>query len=512
MVTQYSVLFILTFLSTAVMLGLAIYIFKFRFAKGAIIFSILLFAIGFWTFSIGMGLLAKTESVSYIWSIFRMVGVFVVPVLWLLFSLEFSDLEIWVNKTNILWLSIIPVISLVLMITNQQHHLFLKDILYVQHGSYLIDETWLLGPWFWVHLIYSYSLILFGDFLLLREASRLSAKYRRQTAVLISGTLIPLLINVSFTFHLIPDLKVNYDPFGFVLAGIIYSFGLFQLRLFNLQPFARKQLIESMADLMLVIDLQQRIVDLNPSANRFFDMDMDGILGKTLTDFTGGLSFPMGENSDLEYVPPGKIDCYFDVRISPIIRNDHLLGHLLVMRDISERKIFEKKLAQLAITDSLTGLFNRRHFLSLATFELERARRYNLHFSLCFLDLDGFKKVNDKFNHAVGDELLVQITSLLKNSIRKVDVLARYGGDEFVILMPETSPDDAKNSIERVQSLIASAEFKNVNEAIKITASAGIVHVKDGSRISIENILLKADQLMYQAKDKGKNLISSEII
>ena len=438
MFNQYTTFFILSFLSTAVMLGLAVYIFKFRFAKGAIIFSLLLFAIGVWTFSIGAGLLSKTESISYIWSIFRMVGVFVVPVLWLLFSLEFSDLEIWVNKTNILWLSIIPLISLILMITNQQHHLFLKDILYFQQGNFLIDETWLLGPWFWVHLIYSYSLILFGDYLLLREASRLSAKYRKQTAVLISGTLIPLIINIAFTFHLIPDLKVNYDPFGFVLAGIIFSFGLFQLRLFDIQPFARKQLIESMADLMLVIDLQHRIVDLNPAASRFFEMEMDAIIGRKLTDLTGILTFPIEKNSFLEFTPPGTTDVYFDVRISPIIRNNHLLGHLLVMRDISERKIFEKKLAQLAITDSLTGLFNRRHFLSLAAFELERARRYNLHFSLCFLDLDGFKKVNDKFNHAVGDELLVQITSLLKNSIRKVDILARYGGDEFVIMMPET--------------------------------------------------------------------------
>ena len=311
---------------------------------------------------------------------------------------------------------------------------------------------------------------------------------------------------------MLPDLKVNYDPFGFVLAGIIFSFGLFQLRLFDLQPFARKQLIESMADLMLVIDLQHRIVDLNPGASRFFEMEMDEIIGRKLTDLTGISTFPTEKNSVLEFTPPGTTDIYFDVRISPIIRKKRLLGHLLVMRDISERKIFEKKLAQLAITDSLTGLFNRRHFLSLAAFELERAKRYNLHFSLCFLDLDGFKKVNDKFNHSVGDELLVQITSLLKNSIRKVDILARYGGDEFVIMMPETLPDEAKNSIERVQKLIASEKFYHVDESIKITASAGIVHVGNGSVISIEEILLKADQLMYQAKNRGKNLVSSEII
>ena len=161
MLNQYTVFFILSFLSTAVMLVLAVYIFKFRFAKGALIFSLLLFAIGVWTFSIGMGVLAKTESISYIWSIFRMAGVFIVPVLWLLFSLEFSDLEIWVNKTNILWLSIIPLLSLILMITNQQHHLFLEDILYAQHGDFLIDETWLLGPWFWVH----FNLLLRPDFI-----------------------------------------------------------------------------------------------------------------------------------------------------------------------------------------------------------------------------------------------------------------------------------------------------------------------------------------------------------
>jgi diguanylate cyclase len=143
---------------------------------------------------------------------------------------------------------------------------------------------------------------------------------------------------------------------------------------------------------------------------------------------------------------------------------------------------------------------------------LERAKRYNIHFSLCFLDLDGFKKVNDEYNHAIGDQILVLITALLKNSIRKVDILARYGGDEFVILMPETSPEDARHSIERVQKLVASENFKINDQVFKITASIGIVHINDGSRISIEEVLIKADQLMYQAKSSGKNLVSSEII
>lgn len=507
MSTQYEIFFIISFLAACLMLGLAAYVSRFRTIQSVGVFTLLLVSIGIWTGSIGVGYIAKTESISFIWSTVRMSAVFAVPVLWLIFTLQYCQYEAGKSRRFILYLSIIPVISFIMMITNSFHMLFLKEIVYVQHGEFLIDELWITGPWFYVHAFYSYTLILIADFLLVKEASIRARAYQQQAFFLVFGAIFPLFVNILFTFHLIPILKVNYDPFGFIITGIFFAFGVFQFKLFDINPLAKNILMQNIEDLILVVDEKNRIVEVNPAASMKLKIEKDQVIGIDFSSCLPDFHFPFGETSKHEYCPPVDLKTCYEAQVSPIFDRKLILGHVIIMRDISERKILLDKLSQLAITDPLTNLYNRRHFLSLAEKEIERSQRYGHPFSVCFLDLDGFKKVNDQYGHEKGDLVLTEISKLIRYSFRATDLIARYGGDEFIVMMLETDPPEAEEIARRIQQRFIPLSLELGIELTPLTVSIGMMHFDPEINLNIKQLINRADQLMYQAKQMGENCL-----
>jgi eukaryotic-like serine/threonine-protein kinase len=163
---------------------------------------------------------------------------------------------------------------------------------------------------------------------------------------------------------------------------------------------------------------------------------------------------------------------------------------------------------QLAIIDDLTGLFNRRHLYDLGTREFNRSRRFSRSLAVLMLDLDLFRNVNDEYGHLVGDEVLKSVADLCRASIRVVDVIGRYGGDEFTIVCPEADLEGARIVAERLRSQIARMPFATQAGLINITASIGIAMRTDESQ-GIASLVEVADKAMYQAKHDGRNLVRS---
>lgn len=170
-----------------------------------------------------------------------------------------------------------------------------------------------------------------------------------------------------------------------------------------------------------------------------------------------------------------------------------------------ELKRTNKILENLAITDGLTGVFNHRHFYNKLNEEFERAKRYNSHLSLIMLDLDFFKKVNDKYGHVVGDSVLVEMTQIVMSNIRKNDIFARYGGEEFVLLLPHTNKIGAMQEAERIRKSIESHHFANIEKRGEITLSMGVVTYPDKFINNPEDMVKFADAALYEAKRKGRN-------
>jgi len=164
------------------------------------------------------------------------------------------------------------------------------------------------------------------------------------------------------------------------------------------------------------------------------------------------------------------------------------------------------KVETLASVDSLTGLFNRRRFEAVIEKEFKRSMRYNVSLSCLMLDIDHFKKVNDTFGHSVGDGVLLETVKIIQNNIRDVDTVARWGGEEFIIMSPNTSKNNALVVADRIRKSMANQSFPNVGDK-KITISIGIADIPDQAINTKEQLINAADQALYGAKKSGRNRV-----
>jgi diguanylate cyclase (GGDEF)-like protein/PAS domain S-box-containing protein len=175
-----------------------------------------------------------------------------------------------------------------------------------------------------------------------------------------------------------------------------------------------------------------------------------------------------------------------------------------VSRDITERKRLEDELKHQATTDVLTGVFNRRHFLDVSRNEQKRAARFKQPISIALVDLDHFKQINDTYGHAAGDQALIDLTRICHQNIREIDLFARFGGDEFAVLLPGATGGQAMQVLERIHQAVSALPFELNGRQVPITITAGLACSKDGSE-SLDALLIRADQALYRAKETGRN-------
>lgn len=175
------------------------------------------------------------------------------------------------------------------------------------------------------------------------------------------------------------------------------------------------------------------------------------------------------------------------------------------LRLVQQLDAAREELRRLSITDELSGAFNRRYFLEHATQELARARRYDTPLSVALVDLDDFKELNDRFGHAAGDAVLRAVSDAARATVRVNDVFARFGGEEFVVLLPNTDEHGAHEIAERLRERIAALSVQVGTEVTHLTASFGVAALSPEDT-RVDDVLLRADRALYAAKAAGKNL------
>jgi len=166
-----------------------------------------------------------------------------------------------------------------------------------------------------------------------------------------------------------------------------------------------------------------------------------------------------------------------------------------------------KQVEQMAATDHLTGLYNRRHFGRVVEQMFAEANRYDHDLACVMIDLDGYKQLNDAYGHQVGDQLLVMAGRVIQANLRKTDVAARYGGDEFVLLLPHQGVNEAAHVMTRIRDEFRQASTVLLRRNEGVNMSAGVESLKSGSPSSADHLLAGADAALYRAKDEGRNRI-----
>lgn len=183
-----------------------------------------------------------------------------------------------------------------------------------------------------------------------------------------------------------------------------------------------------------------------------------------------------------------------------------LIAHLGAML-AGETESARKEVERLSLTDEVTGINNMRNFFLLADVQEKLAQRYKRSFAICMIDADGLKKVNDKYGHLAGTELIRQVADMILHNVRASDICARYGGDEFVIMFNETNKHDVIPAVERIINRMADGSFDFEGDVIGTTLSAGLAsYPEDGS--DVKTVMANADEAMYVSKRTGKNKLT----
>jgi diguanylate cyclase (GGDEF)-like protein/PAS domain S-box-containing protein len=197
---------------------------------------------------------------------------------------------------------------------------------------------------------------------------------------------------------------------------------------------------------------------------------------------------------------------YEEETITPIMDEDGVIQHFLATsQDITKRVFMEEKLQQLATVDSLTGIYNRYKTNEEIEIEIGRSNRYDENFALAMFDIDHFKKVNDTYGHEIGDYVLQEISAVVTQEIRESDRFGRWGGEEFILILPKLSKEEALHVSEKLRGKIESHDFKDVG---RITISIGVSIFEPSD--TKESLLKRVDNALYKAKDEGRNRVVLE--
>jgi len=271
-----------------------------------------------------------------------------------------------------------------------------------------------------------------------------------------------------------------------------------------------RDLIEKNADGLIIVNSEGVVRFANPAAEALFGRRAEELTGESF-----GFPVVVGKCTELNIVRRGGHCATIVAEMSVAeMEWEGEKAYLASLRDITERKRMEQelreanqRLAEMATRDGLTQLYNRRYFMEALEREMARAKRYKAGLAICMMDLDHFKKINDAYGHSAGDMVLSTIGGILKEWARRNDTPCRYGGEEFAVLLPDTSLEGARVASERLREVVAGHCFQYEASQFQITISIGIARYGGSMDQSDMKLINMADEALYRAKRKGRNRV-----
>ncbi|MGD1994576.1 MAG: histidine kinase N-terminal 7TM domain-containing protein, partial [Anaerolineae bacterium] len=359
---QYTPLVFPLIITAAISAGLAFYSWRRRPAVGTVSFTLLMLAVAEWSLVYGLRLGSTDLPTKLLWAKVRYLGIVVVPTAWLAFVLQYTGREKWLTARNVAILAIEPVVTLLLVWTNDTHHLIWTDVRLQSSGSLVVWNA-AHGTGFWVHAVYTYLLFLFSTFLLVQALLRSPRLYRAQVGALLIGALVPLVGDVLSTYDLI-SFPLDLTPFAFTVTGLTIAWGILRFGLFDIVPVARSAVVDSMGGGVIVLDAHNRVVDINPAAQKIIGRPASEVVGQPIAQMLGDRSdlverFRDATEAHAEVtLEEGKGRRNYDLRISPVQdRRGRVVGRLIVLHDITKRKRAEASLmAQKHLFESLVAI------------------------------------------------------------------------------------------------------------------------------------------------------------
>mgnify|MGYP000988152055 CR=1 FL=1 len=425
-------------------------------------------------------------------------------------------------------------------------------------GSYLEREY---GPLFWFQVLVQFAYI-FAALLIMFQALRsvYSVNQRKQLALALLGifvltcfSLLDIMVNVVLSrwMPFVPGLM----SLGILLSDLCFIVSIYRYGVFDILSMAQRDLFEHMSTGIVVLDEHNKVLEVNRGAEPFvkvakgekFDMERflapmqgQGEVGEFLYRYRHQPHERMQTEVRLPEGHPRNVA----IQISPILDNEKsVLARVITFHDVTElRRLIDdlnrknealhernleliaiqeelfranQKLEQMAITDGLTGCYNRRYLMQQLEQEVLLHQRYGTPFAIFLFDIDFFKQINDRYGHLVGDEVIRSTADIVRSKLRRTDILARYGGEEFTVYLPHTNLQQAELLAGRVMKAVADNVICCGTEKVSVTISMGIVCEEhrqpkiDDPKEFLRELFSRADAALYRAKHGGRNRVVS---
>lgn len=313
------------------------------------VFAALMLAMAFWSLGYGFEIAAAARTLKIFWAKMQYAGIVAIPLLWLGFALEYTGRLAFLTRRNCLLLGAIPLVTLLLVWTNEFHRLIWKSLTVVQLGGLTLLEA-AYGPMFWVHTAYSYILLLTGSALAVQGALRAPRLYRAQSIATVAAVLAPLGGNIFHVFSLLPAHSVDPTPFFFIPSGIALGWGISRYRLLDIVPPAQGAILDGLSDGVILLDRKRRVLFMNSAAERILSRKAEDCLGQLAEEVCPAssrtvLSVLDKDDQRVEVsFASGAQSSQYEVRVSPLHSPNKSVSHLVVFHDITHRKQAEAAL------------------------------------------------------------------------------------------------------------------------------------------------------------------------
>lgn len=450
---------------------------------------------------------------------------------WLLFTLFLTGKSHYLRK-KIYILLLAPTLLLSLGVFINPDGMFVHPV----NGGY-IERTY--GPIFWMIVAVLATYVLISLYIIyLALVSNSTPRIKKQVAHVLKGVsvltafvLLDIFLNVILSIYLPLPVIPGMTSLGILLSAIYFVIAIHRDKVFDLVTIAHQDIIDTLSQGILVLNDNETVVEINqwllPNVNLHIGdpFDIMKILPQDQSIHHLDLflqtyhEHPM-ETSEIEIFYSGT-NTHINIQAAPIVVSGIMVGRIITFQDMTELHQTNRKLKQMAITDSLTGCYNRHYLTQQLEHEVIENMRVQKPFAIILLDIDFFKTVNDNYGHLVGDVVICDTVEVIKKTLRETDILARYGGEEFIVYLPDMDSSQATLFAERVKTTIEmnKVHVDNIPHPVSITVSMGLLSINDFTTIPtdttptnhLNDLFESVDKALYQAKNAGRNQIVSII-